>query len=148
MELDRPGEERKNRRDAMADDSLDSDNEDGFLPTELLSCGELPAPSFLQQCAEEDDEHREVELSADVEAADVDASTDPGMGSGAGDPASGRRSREKHPSITMYAFALARVLSGFACLLGANTSGRSMEAMAAVRRHPRTSSSPTATPQM
>jgi hypothetical protein len=148
MELDRPGEERKNRRDVMDDDSPDSDNADGFLPTALLSCGELPAPSFLWQCAEEDDEHREVELPTDVEAADVDASSDPGMGSCTGEPASGRRSREKHPSITVYAFALARVLSAFACLLGANTSGRSMEAMAATPRRLRTSSSPTPTPPM
>jgi hypothetical protein len=61
--------------------------------------------------------------AADVEAADVDASLDPGMGSGASDPAGARRSREKHSSIVVYAFALARVLSGFSCLLGANTSG-------------------------
>jgi hypothetical protein len=56
----------------------------------------------LRQRAEDDDEHGEVEPPADVEAeaADVDASSDPGMGSGAGDPAGGRRSREKHPSIS------------------------------------------------
>jgi hypothetical protein len=51
------------------------------------------------QRAEEEDEHGEVEPAADVEAADVDASSDAGMGSGAGDPAGGRRILEKHPSI-------------------------------------------------
>jgi hypothetical protein len=148
MELDQSGEERKNRCDVMADDSPDSDNADGFLPTASSSCGELPAPPFLWQRAEEDDEHREVEPPADVEVADVDvdASSDPGMGSGAGDPAGGRRSREKHPSIVVYAFALARVLSGFACLLGVNTIGLSMEEMAAMLRRLRTSSSSTPTP--
>jgi hypothetical protein len=75
MELERPGEERKNRRDAMADDSPGSESaEDG---------------SFLMtQRAEEDDEHGEVDASSDAG----------GMASGAGEPG-GRRSREKQPSI-------------------------------------------------
>jgi len=118
MELERPGDERKNRRDAMADDSPDSDSADGFLPTapsppsRPWSWGELPAPSL--QRAEEDDEHGEVEPAADVEAADVEASSDPGMGSGAGDPTGGRRSREKHPSIVFACSSASALLVLFA----------------------------------
>jgi hypothetical protein len=84
MELERPGEERKKRRDAMADDSPDSENADGCLPTIAL-----PPPFLMTQRAPE--EQDEVEDDAD----DVDAG---GMASGAGEPG-GRRSREKQPSI-------------------------------------------------
>jgi hypothetical protein len=107
MELERPGEERKNRRDAMAEDSPDSDSADGFLPTATMELESLPAwSSSLLQRTEDDDEHGEVEPAADVvEATDVDASSDAagGMGSGAADDpvVVGRRSREKHPSIVL-----------------------------------------------
>ena len=124
MELERPGEERKNRRDAMADDSPDSDSADGFLPTATMELESLPAwsPSLLQR-AEDDDEHGEVEPAADVvEAADVDASSDAaaGMGSGAADdPVVGRRSREKHPSIVLAClFVCSSASSAFLALLG------------------------------
>jgi hypothetical protein len=92
MELERPGEERKNRRDAMADDSPGSETADGSLPATTAaspSCGGLPLAAFLRtQRAEEDDEHGEVE-------ADVDSSS---VAGGTGEPG-GRRSREKQPSI-------------------------------------------------
>jgi hypothetical protein len=107
MELERPGEERKNLFDAMAEDSPDSDSADGFLPTATMELESLPAwSSSLLQRAEDDDEHGEVEPAADVvEATDVDASSDAagGMGSGAADDpvVVGRRSREKHPSIVL-----------------------------------------------
>jgi hypothetical protein len=93
MELERPGDERKNRRDAMAEDSPGSDSADGSLPT-----APPPWSSSSLQRAEDDHEHGEVEPAA--EAVDVDASSDAaGMGSGAA--VVGRRSREKHPSIVL-----------------------------------------------
>jgi hypothetical protein len=94
MELERPGEERKKRRDAMADDSPDSESADGSFPTIAApppSRGGLLPPVFLmtqRAPEEEDDEQSEVEV-------DLDAG---GMTSGAGEPG-GRRSREKQPSI-------------------------------------------------
>ena len=101
MELDRPGEERKNRRDAMADDSPES------TESAEAACSFATAPSmsgsppllppsrrlaFLKR-AEEEDERGEVG-AVEVDAADVEASSD-GCCTGAGAPVAddGRRSR-------------------------------------------------------
>jgi hypothetical protein len=108
MELDRPGEARKNRRDAMADDSPEStetaDDRYSFATATAPSASPPPTPSrrlaFLKR-AEEEDERGEVGV-VEVDAADVDASSD-GCCTGAGAPgdADGRRSREKQPSMVL-----------------------------------------------
>jgi hypothetical protein len=105
MELDRPGEARKNRRDAMADDSPEStETADDMYSFATATASPRPTPSprlaFLKR-AEEEDERGEVGV-VEVDAADVDASSD-GCCKGAGAPgdADGRRSREKQPSMVL-----------------------------------------------
>ncbi|EEE58357.1 hypothetical protein OsJ_09486 [Oryza sativa Japonica Group] len=109
MDLDLPGEERKNRRNAMADDSPESDSAEAFsattAPQQLTpsSYTSPPTPPEFLHRSEEDEEHGEVSAvqpqppPAEV---DVDASSDCAMGTGAAPADAGRRSREKQPSIS------------------------------------------------
>lgn len=84
MEFDRPGDDRKNRRDAMAEDSPgDSESADDvgvastffFAETTMAPSSLLPAWSEMMFFLKGADEEEEVVATVEVDSADVDASS-------------------------------------------------------------------------